>query len=73
MSIAIDSFLDLTYHYATEDADEKEKAKFDMRLNLPDERARASGRAVTDDRSPWTKKNEESALSGLVAALSGAG
>lgn len=71
MALPFDRFLNLTYFFATEDAEDLDKNKFDMRLNVPDERARKSGAAVKDDRSPWSKKNEESALSGLVASLTG--
>jgi hypothetical protein len=71
MVLPFDRFLNLVYHFATEDAEEADKNKFDVRLYKPDARAIASGKAARDDRSPWSKKNEESALSGLVAALGG--
>jgi hypothetical protein len=70
MALPLDRFLNLTYFFATENAEEKEKDKFDLRLNKPDARAIKTGKAVSD-ASPWSKKNEESALGGLVAALTG--
>jgi hypothetical protein len=74
MALPFDRFLNLTYHYATDDADPREKDRFDIRLNLPDERARR--KAATEgipESSPWSKRNEEASLSGFVAALSGKG
>lgn len=65
-----DRFLNLTYFWAVEDAEPKEKDKFDIRLNKPDARALRTGSAVSNS-SPWSKKNEEQALSGFVAALTG--
>lgn len=74
MALPLDRFLNLTYYFATEDAEPKEKDKFDVRLNLPDERARRKAAAQgIPESSPWSKKNEESALSGLVGALTGKG
>jgi hypothetical protein len=70
MALPMDRFLNLTYFFATENADEKEQDKFDTRLHLPDERARKTG-AATAPGSKWSKENEEAALGGLVAALSG--
>jgi hypothetical protein len=73
MGLPMDRFLNLVYFYATEDAEEKDRTKFDLRLNLPDERARRKmSEGVIDESSPWSKKNEERALGGLVAALTGA-
>jgi len=71
MKLPFDRFLNLIYYFATEDADPKEKDRFDMRLNLPTARARARGTA-TAEGSPWSKRAEEQALSGLVAQLKGA-
>lgn len=70
LKMPMDRFLNLVYRFATEDAEQKEKDKFDVRLNKPDARAIARGAAQRDD-SPWSKKNEEAALSGLVGALTG--
>jgi hypothetical protein len=70
MALPLDRFLNLTYFYATENAEEQEKNQFDIRLNVPDERARRSGRAVQEG-SMWSKENEESSLSGFVASLAG--
>jgi hypothetical protein len=70
MVMPLDRFLNLTYFYATENAEESEQNKFDVRLNLPDERARRTGAAVAPS-SPWSKENEEAALSGFVASLAG--
>lgn len=67
---SMDRFLNLVYFYATEDAEQKEKDKFDIRLNLPDARARRTGAAVAAS-SPWSKQNEEASLSGFVASLTG--
>jgi hypothetical protein len=66
----MDRFLNLVYYFATDDAEPKEKDKFDMRLNMPDASARRRGAATTPG-SPWSKEGEESALGGLVAALRG--
>jgi hypothetical protein len=74
MALPMDRFLNLVYYYATEDAEPTEKDKFDIRLNLPDERARR--KAATEGlpkSSPWSKENEEAALSGFVASLTGKG
>jgi len=74
MDLPLDRFLNLTYYFATEDAEPKEKDRFDVRLNMPDVRARRKAATQgVDASSPWSKRNEESALSGLVAALSGSG
>lgn len=72
MALSLDRFLNLTYYFATEDAEPKEKDKFDIRLNLPDERARK--KAIVEGipaSSPWSKANEEASLSAFVAQLSG--
>lgn len=65
----LDRFLNVVYFWVTTDADEQEKDKFDVRLNLPDARARKTGAATQRADSPWSKKNEEDALSAFVAAL----
>jgi hypothetical protein len=70
VKLPFDRFLNLIYFCATDDAEEKEKDKFDVRLNLPDARARQKG-AATSRNSPWSKANEESALGDFVSALSG--
>jgi len=72
MALPFDRFLNLVYFFATEDSEEKDKDKFDVRLNLPDARTRARRPAASIVRSsPWSKENEESALHGLAAALGG--
>lgn len=74
MALPMDRFLNLVYYFATEDAEQQDKDKFDVRLNMPDERARKKAKTDgLDKSSPWSKQNEESALSGLVAAISGKG
>lgn len=70
MALPFDRFLNLAYFYATEDAEEKEKDKFDLKLNKPDAKAIARGAPLRPD-SPWSKENEEAALGGFVAALTG--
>jgi hypothetical protein len=70
MALNMNRFLNLAYHWATEDAEEKEKDKFDVRLNLPDKRARERGTAIQPG-SKWSKENEEAALSGFVASMTG--
>lgn len=69
MALPFDRFLNLIYFWATEDAEPKEKDKFDVRLNLPDARARERGTAVKT--GPWSPEAETAALGGLVAALTG--
>ena len=73
MSLPFARYLNLVYFFATEDADEKDKNRFDIRLNMPDERAQRKMREqrVIDDSSPWSKKNEEKALSAFVGSLRG--
>ena len=71
MVLPFDRFLNLVYFYAVEDAEESEKDKFDVKLNKPDAKAIARGATERPD-SPWSKENEEAALSGLVAAMTGA-
>lgn len=71
LALPFDRFLNLVYFWVTEDAEPKEKDKFDVKLRLPDERARRNGTATLDKKSPWSKENEERALSGLVAELTG--
>ena len=70
MALPFARYLNLVYFWATEDAEEKDRNRFDVRLNMPDERARRTGAAVSKD-SPWSKENEERALSGFVASLKG--
>lgn len=70
MVLPFDRFLNLTYFYATEDAEEAEKDKFDVRLNKPDAKAIARGAATRPD-SPWSKENEEASLSNFVASMTG--
>jgi hypothetical protein len=70
MALPFPRFLNLVYFFATEDAEEKEKNSFDVRLRLPDARARATGAATRED-SPWSKENEERALGGLLAQMTG--
>lgn len=69
MLLPLDRFCNLVYFWATEDAEPKEKNKFDARLNMPDARARKRGTAATT--GPWTPEAETAALGNLVAALSG--
>lgn len=70
MGMPIDRFLNLVYFWATEDAAEKDKTRFDVKLNMPDTRP---GRLNADrPDSPWTKENEERALATLVGQLAGA-
>jgi hypothetical protein len=72
MALPLDRFLNLVYFFVTDGAEQQEKDKFDVRLNMPDERARRKAAVQGVDRSsPWSKENEEAALSGLVTALSG--
>lgn len=71
LTLPFDRFLNLVYFWATEDAEEREKDKFDVKLYKPDERAIKTKKAATDARSPWTKENEEAALGGFVASLKG--
>jgi hypothetical protein len=72
MALPFNRFLNLVYFWATEDAEDKEKDKFDIRLNMPDARTRAKRpTAAIVQSSPWSKENEESALHGLAAALGG--
>jgi len=74
MLMPMDRFLNLTYQFATENADETEREKFDIKLQMPVVRGGAVQQARTTDfadESPWSKQNEESALSGLVGALTG--
>jgi len=71
MRLPFDRFLNLVYYFATEDADPKERDRFDMRLHLPTRRARERG-AATAEGSPWSKRAEEQALAGFVAQLKGA-
>jgi hypothetical protein len=74
MALPMDRFLNLIYYFATEDAEPKEKDKFDIRLNMPDERARRKAlEEGVPETSPWSKRNEEQSLSGFVAQLSGKG
>lgn len=67
MELPLDRFLNLVYHYATDGADEKERNKFDVRLNMPIPGVVRS-RVVTES-SPWSSKNEAAALGNLAAAL----
>jgi hypothetical protein len=73
MELPADRFFNLVYYFATEDAEEAAKNRFDVRLHMPDARARrrAAERGAPDASSPWSKENEEAALGGLVAALRG--
>lgn len=72
MDLPFDRFLNMTYFFATENADEKDKDKFDIRLNMPDARALRTGAAIAPG-SMWSKENEEAALAGFVASLSAGG
>jgi hypothetical protein len=71
MALALDRFLNLMYFFATENAEEDEKNKFDIQLYKPTEKARLTGAALAPG-SPWSKENEEAALAGFAAALGGA-
>lgn len=68
MKLELDRFLNLTYFFATENSDEQERSKFDTQLNLPDARARERGNLVG---TQWDPENEQAALTGLAAALTG--
>jgi hypothetical protein len=70
MQMPVDRFLNLVYFYATENAEEQDKIKFDMRLNMPDAKARQTGRAATEG-SMWSKEKEEAALADFVGMLGG--
>jgi hypothetical protein len=65
----MDRFLNLVYYFAVEDAEPKDKAKFDARLQMPDARARQ--RPEVAERGPWSPQAETAALGNLVAQLSG--
>ena len=69
MRLPFDRFLNLLYFFLTEGAEEKEKAKFDMRLNAPPPSARRKRGSLAG--SPWTPEAETRALAGLAAALGG--
>jgi hypothetical protein len=70
MALAFDRLLNLVYFWATEDAEEADRDRFDVRLNKPDERARRRGAAALD-QGPWSPEAERAALGGLVASLTG--
>jgi len=71
MALPLDRLLNLTYFYATENAEESEKDQFDIKLHMPDKKAREAGTISPD--SPWAPENEKAALAGFVASLSGGG
>jgi len=70
MRLSMNRFLNLVYFWATEDAEEKDKVKFDVKLNMPD--AKRAARAASNPDSPWSKRNEENALAAFTAQLAGA-
>ena len=71
MALALDRFLNILYFFATENAEDDDKNKFDIQLYKPTEKARLTGAALAPG-SPWSKEAEEAALSGFVASLGGA-
>jgi hypothetical protein len=65
MRLPFDRFLNLVYYFLTENADEQERDKFDIRLNTPPPEERSAVPAS----SPWSPQNETAALGSLSAAL----
>ena len=71
MALPFDRFLNLVYSFATEGvSEEKERDRFDMRLNMP---VPGFFSMLTETASPWTPDAETAALSSLAAAVSGGG
>jgi hypothetical protein len=71
MGLSANRFFNLVYFWATEDSEESEKDKFDMRLHKPDIAAIRANKPLPAS-SPWAKENEEAALGDFVGMLSGA-
>lgn len=67
MRLPFDRFLNFIYYFLTENADEQERDKFDLRLNTPPPNYRDPG--SIPESSPWSAKNETAALGELSAAL----
>jgi hypothetical protein len=71
MRLPIDRFLNLLYFWATENAEDKDRRKFDTKLNLPDSRPGKRLRQAARPDSPWSKDNEERSLALFAAQLKG--
>ena len=69
MKLPFDRFLNLVYFYATDDAEQAEKDKFDIRLNKPDVAAIKAGKAAA--RGPWSAQAETNSLNLFVAQTTG--
>lgn len=68
MALPFDRFLNLVYVFAVEGAEEKDKNRFDARLNMPD----PSRKTAVPEASPWSAQAEQNSLSELAFALGGA-
>jgi hypothetical protein len=68
MALPLDRFLNTVYMFMVDGAEQKDIDQFEVRLNTP-----PAGMAAValPETSPWSAKNEASALGGLAAALGG--
>ena len=69
MELPFDRFLNKVYYFAIENADPKDRVRFDVRLNMPDVKAVKAGKAIT--AGPWSPEAETAALGSLAAQLTG--
>jgi hypothetical protein len=68
MQLPFHRFLSLLYFWVIENADEQEREKFDVKLNMP-----LPGKPkIAIETGPWSAAAETSALSGLAAATGAA-
>lgn len=69
MALPFDRLLNLIYAFSVQGAqDEKERDRFDVRLNTP---VPGMFSTLEEQVSPWAPEKETAALSGLAAALRG--
>ena len=70
MELPFDRFLNLAYHVATMNSEERDRNSFDIKLNMPPTGTPRTAEDIPAS-SPWSKENETLALGGLAAALRG--